>query len=193
MVQDNGHSIIYIKNMVCPRCIFAVDNLLKQNGIDIVKIELGKAEIKGSLSKEQKRLLQKELNDLGFELLDDKITRRVEQIKNAIIDFVHYQSNNVNMNLSDYIVSKLHQDYFSLSKIFSENESTTIEKYFILQKIERIKELLSYNELTLNEIALEMNYSSAAYLSTQFKQITGMTPSQYKLSETKNRKCLDSI
>ncbi len=179
--------------MVCPRCIFAVDNLLKQNGIDIVKIELGKAEIKGSLSKEQKRLLQKELNDLGFELLDDKITRRVEQIKNAIIDFVHYQSNNVNMNLSDYIVSKLHQDYFSLSKIFSENESTTIEKYFILQKIERIKELLSYNELTLNEIALEMNYSSAAYLSTQFKQITGMTPSQYKLSETKNRKCLDSI
>ena len=179
--------------MVCPRCIFAVDNLLKQNGIDIVKIELGKAEIKGSLSKEQKRLLQKELYDLGFELLDDKITRRVEQIKNAIIDFVHYQSHKVNMNLSDYIVSKLHQDYFSLSKIFSENESTTIEKYFILQKIERIKELLSYNELTLNEIALEMNYSSAAYLSTQFKQITGMTPSQYKLSETKNRKCLDSI
>ena len=179
--------------MVCPRCIFAVDNLLKQNGIDIVNIELGKAEIKGSLSKEQKRLLQKELNDLGFELLDDKITRRVEQIKNAIIDFVHYQSSNVNMNLSDYIVSKLHQDYFSLSKIFSENESTTIEKYFILQKIERIKELLSYNELTLNEIALEMNYSSAAYLSTQFKQITGMTPSQYKLCETKNRKCLDSI
>lgn len=179
--------------MVCPRCISAVDNLLKQNGIEIVNIELGKAEIKGSLSKEQKRLLQKELYDLGFELLDDKITRRVEQIKNAIIDFVHYQSNNVNMNLSDYIVSKLHQDYFSLSKIFSENENTTIEKYFILQKIERIKELLSYNELTLNEIALEMNYSSAAYLSTQFKQITGMTPSQYKLSETKNRKSLDSI
>ncbi|MBR1774318.1 MAG: helix-turn-helix transcriptional regulator [Bacteroidales bacterium] len=184
---------LYIKNMVCPRCVAAVDNFLKSNNFNVLSVELGKAVIDKEINSKEKDIIAKGLTDLGFELLDDRKTKTVERIKNAVVEFVHYQEDNLNQNLSDYIVSKLHSDYSSLSKMFSEQENITIEKYFIAQKTEKVKELLSYGELTLNEIAFKLNYSSAAYLSAQFKQVTGMTPSQYKASKSKDRKFLDSI
>ena len=184
---------IRIKNMVCPRCVAAVDNFLKSNNFNVLSVELGKAVIDKEINPVDKDIIAKGLKDLGFELMDGKKSRTVEQIKNCVIEFVHYQEGNLNQNLSDYIVSKLHSDYSSLSKMFSEQENITIEKYFIAQKTEKVKELLSYGELTLNEIAFKLNYSSPAYLSAQFKQVTGMTPSQYKASKSKDRKFLDSI
>ena len=193
MKQKDAINIIHIKNMVCPRCIAAVEKLLKKENFAVQSVELGKAVILGNIDKEQKRVLADGLKELGFELLDDRKTRIIEEIKTAVIEFVHYQENNLNINLSDFIVSKLHQDYTALSKLFSDNEQTTIEKYFIAQKVEKVKELLSYGELTLNEIAFKLNYSSSAYLSAQFKQVTGMTHSQYKSSDLQNRRTLDSI
>ena len=179
--------------MVCPRCIAAVRSLLEEENLPVKTVELGKAVVNADVSSNQKDNIKNKLIQQGFELLDDRKTIICGQIKNAVIEFVHYQEDNMNINLSDFIVSKLHQDYSSLSKLFSEEEHTTIEKYFIAQKIEKIKELLSYGELTLNEIAFKLNYSSSAYLSSQFKSVTGMTPSQYKSSANKNRKPLDSI
>jgi len=193
MEKDTANTELCIKNMVCPRCIEAVKHFLERQHYTIISIELGKAVIKETISKEERNNIAIGLKQLDFKLLDDKKEKTIEQIKNIVVDFVHYQENNLRENLSDYIVSKLHQDYSTLSKIFSENEKMTIEKYFILQKIEKIKELLSYGELNLNEIAFKLNYSSPAYLSAQFKKVTGLTPSQYKNSTNKNRKSLDSI
>ncbi|MBQ7984079.1 MAG: helix-turn-helix transcriptional regulator [Bacteroidales bacterium] len=184
---------LYIKNMVCPRCIAAVENLLNSNRLPVDTVELGKAVVNCNLSEMQLQQLGKELQLLGFELLDDRKKRICEQIKNAVVEFVHYQKGSSNLNLSDYIADRLHCDYSALSKIFSETENTTIEKYLIAQKTEKVKELLSYGELNLNQIADRLNYSSAAYLSSQFKAVTGMTPSQYKNSPHNKRLPLDSI
>ncbi|MGP1515530.1 MAG: helix-turn-helix domain-containing protein [Bacteroidales bacterium] len=193
MKQEPINTEIFIKNMVCPRCIMVVNKCLTKQHLTIISIELGKAVVKEYLSNTKKNIIAKELELLGFELLSNKKTKIIERIKNVVIAFVHYQKNNLHQNLSDYIAYSLHQEYSYLSKIFSEHENSTIEQYFIAQKIEKVKELLSYGELTLNEIAYSLNYSSSAYLSTQFKQITGMTPSKYKTMTHKNRKSLDAI
>ncbi|MCC8153439.1 MAG: AraC family transcriptional regulator, partial [Tannerellaceae bacterium] len=134
------------------------------------------------------------LTAVGFELLDDKRTQLIEKIKSIIIELVHHENSDLKINLSDYLTDKISSHtYHYLSNLFSETETITIEKYFIAQKIERVKELLAYDELTLNEIADQLNYSSTAHLSTQFKKITGLTPSQFKKRIHKNRTPLDSI
>lgn len=184
---------LYIKNMVCDRCIMAVDQTLRKNGLTPLNIELGKAEIDGNISKDKRDFLQKDLNSIGFELLDDHRHQTIEKIKTAIIELVHYKNNQSQINLSDYLQDKLHQDYSALSKLFSEYTSKTIERYYIEQRIERVKELLTYGEYTLTQIALMMNYSSTAYLSSQFKNITGMSPSQFKHLQKNTRKGLDKI
>ncbi|GAB1358490.1 hypothetical protein MASR1M31_02680 [Porphyromonadaceae bacterium] len=138
-------------------------------------------------------MLQERLREVGFELIDDRRTRIIEQVKNAVVELVHRDNAMLKVNLSDYVSDKIHQDYSSISHLFSEVENTTIEKYFIAQKIERVKELLVYDELTLNEIADLMNYSSAAHLSAQFKKITGLTPSHYKRIKENRRIPLDKI
>ena len=137
--------------------------------------------------------LQRELESIGFELLEDQRQQLVEQIKRSIIELVHQENNELKVNLSDFLVEQCHHDYSFLSKLFPEVCGITIEKYFIHQKIERVKELLAYNELSLSEIALLLNYSSTAHLSAQFKSVTGMTPTQFKQQEGGMRKPLDQI
>ena len=179
--------------MVCNRCIMVVQNELDKLGLDVKNIKLGEVTLDKEPTTDEKNKLDKALILLGFELIDDKKSRVIEKIKNVIIDLVHHQDNNTKTNLSDVLSSQLHHDYNYLSNLFSEVEGTTIEKYFIAQKIEKVKELLVYNELSLSEIALRLNYSSVAYLSNQFKKVTGLTPSYFKQIREDKRKPLDKV
>lgn len=184
---------LFIKNMVCNRCIMVVRDELNKLGLHVKSIKLGEVTLDREITPEEKLTLDKALNALGFELIDDKKSRIIEKIKNTIIELVHYQDSDTKINLSDALSSKLHYDYNYLSNLFSEVEGTTIEKYFIAQKIEKIKELLVYDELSLSEIAFRMNYSSVAYLSNQFKKVTGLTPSHFKQIGKDKRKPLDEV
>lgn len=178
--------------MVCDRCIMAVKDIFISLGITISSIKLGEVETAKELNSDQMKRLSDRLTAIGFELLDDKRSKLIEQIKTIIVEIV-YNRITIKTKLSNYISDKLHLDYKYVSALFSESEGITIEKYFITQKIERAKELLEYDELNLNEIAFELNYSSAAHLSTQFKKITGVTPSQFKDSAIKNRIPIDKL
>ncbi|SFN20914.1 AraC-type DNA-binding protein [Algoriella xinjiangensis] len=184
---------LFIKNMVCNRCIMVVQNELDKLRLDVKNIKLGEVTLDKELTDEQKKNFDAVLTSLGFELIDDKKSRIIEKIKNIIIELVHHQDNDTKNNLSDVLISKLHHDYNYLSNLFSEIEGTTIEKYFIAQKIEKVKELLVYDELSLSEIALRLNYSSVAYLSNQFKKVTGLTPSYFKQIREDKRKPLDKV
>jgi len=162
-------------------------------GLQPTTVELGEVELEKEISDEQKEVLLENLQVLGFDLIDDKKTKTVERIKNLIVDLVHHKNNELKINLSDYLAENLNQDYNSLSNLFSEIENTTIEKYFISQKIEKVKELLIYNELSLSEIADILNYSNVAHLSNQFKKITGFTPTSFKQSKDKMRIQIENI
>lgn len=184
---------IFIKNMVCDRCIMVVQNELEKLGLDAKNIKLGEVILFKEITSLEKENLSKTLEPLGFEVIDDKKGRIIEKIKNIIIDLVHHQDSDVKTNLSDVLSDKLHHDYNYLSNMFSEVEGTTIEKYFIAQKVEKVKELLVYDELSLSEIANRLNYSSVAYLSNQFKKVTGLTPSHFKQIKEDKRKPLDKV
>lgn len=183
----------FIKNMVCNRCIMVVQNELDKLSLDVRNIKLGEVILEKEPTLEEKKKLEEVLISLGFEIIDNKKSRIIEKIKNIIIELVHHQDNHIKNNLSDVLSSKLHHDYNYLSNLFSEVEGTTIEKYFIVQKIEKVKELLVYDELSLSEIALLLNYSSVAYLSNQFKKVTGLTPSHFKQIKEDKRKPLDKL
>src|SRR5690606_25162291 len=176
---------INIKNMVCNRCIMVVQNELDKLGFDVKNIKLGEVILDKEPTPEEIKKLEKALIPLGFEI--------IEQKKNVIIDLVHHQDNDSKTNLSEVLSEKLNHDYNYLSNLFSEVEGTTIEKYFIAQKVEKVKELLVYDELSLSEIAFRLNYSSVAYLSNQFKKITGLTPSHFKQIKEDKRKPLDEV
>ncbi len=181
--------------MVCPRCIETVQSIMENNGFQVESIMLGTVKIDQSLSDSQLDLISAELKNRGFELLHDKKSQVVEQAKAEIILWIHQNQEleNPTVNLSDHLARKLGIDYSALSHVFSSRVGLTIEKYTIQQKIERVKELLSYDELTASEIAIQMGYSSSAYLSSQFKKETGMTPGQFKKLKVQERKPLDSI
>lgn len=180
---------LYIKNMVCPRCITAVCNELENSGITVLSVELGEAEIKNELTPEEVRHTERSLQALGFELIGDRKSRIIEQIKTEIVYLIHHSGEILSTNLSVWLADKLHYEYTYLSNLFSEVEGTTIEKYHIAQRIEKVKELLVYDELSLAEIADKLGYSSAAYLSSQFKKVTGLTPTFYRsIKENKRMK-----
>ena len=179
--------------MVCNRCILVVQNELDKLGIEATNIKLGEITLKKDLTTTEREALENVLDPLGFQVIDDKKSRMIEKIKNVIIDLVHHQDNDAKTNLSDVLSDALHHDYNYLSNLFSDIEGTTIEKYFIAQKVEKIKELLVYDELSLSEIADRMNYSSVAYLSNQFKKVTGLTPSHFKQIREDKRKPLDKV
>lgn len=179
--------------MVCDRCIMVVQNELEKLGLDAKNIKLGEVILSKEITSLEKENLSKTLEPLGFEVIDDKKGRIIEKTKNIIIDLVHHQDSDVKTNLSDVLSDKLHHDYNYLSNLFSEVEGTTIEKYFIAQKVEKVKELLVYDELSLSEIANRLNYSSVAYLSNQFKKVTGLTPSHFKQIKEDKRKPLDKV
>lgn len=183
---------LYIKNMVCNRCKMVVRETLEKQGLIPKVVELGEIEMENQPSKNQLEKLRTGLKHFGFELIDDKKGRIIEKIKNQIVTMVHHSEEIPDTNLSVLISGKLKMDYNYLSNLFSEIEGTTIEKYYINQRIEKVKELLVYDELSLYEIADELGYSSVAYLSNQFKKITGLTPTFYKgLKDHKRRNIED--
>lgn len=185
--------VYFIKNMVCNRCIMAVQHIFETIGYPPVRIALGEVETSSDLSEREIVLLKTKLESIGFELIDDSKSRIIEKIKNTIVQLIHHDENEMKMNYSKFIESQLNKDYSYLSSLFSEIEGTTIEKYIINQKIEKVKELLVYDELTLSEIADKMGYSNVAYLSGQFKKVTGLTPSHFKQIKERKRKPLDEV
>lgn len=184
---------LYIKNMVCNRCKMVVKSELEKIGIFPVSVELGEVELVENFKENQKQELEIKLQSLGFELLEDKTTILIERIKCLIVDLVHHQENELKTNLSHYLSQQLVQDYSTLSNLFSEIQGMTIEHYFIAQKIEKVKELLMYKELTLSEIAIKLNYTDVAHLSNQFKKITGVTPTHFKKLKENNRLQIDGL
>lgn len=179
--------------MVCGRCKMVVKSEFEKLGLHTVSIELGEVELKENISENQKQELLHNLHAFGFDLIDDKKSRIIEKIKTLIIDLVHHKNNEISTNLSEYLSSNLNQDYNSLSNLFSEVESITIEKYFILQKIEKVKELIIYDELTLSQIAYFLNYSSVSHLSNQFKKVTGFSPSYFKQLKDRKRQQIEHL
>ncbi len=184
---------LHIKNMVCPRCVMAVEEVLTDLQIAYERVQLGEVVLGKALSKEQRKHLEQRLQSLGFELLESARSTTISKIKTLIIEQIHYSKEPMTMNFSDLIADKLHHDYGYLSRLFSSVEGMTIEKFITRQKIERVKELLFYNEMTLSEIAWQMGYSSVAYLSTQFKKETGMTPSQFRKDREPRLNSLDKL
>lgn len=184
---------LHIKNMVCPRCISAVRNELDQMKIDVISIELGEVETVNKLTPDELQQFDHSLKKIGFELIGDRKSRVIEQIKNEIVYLVHHSDEVLTTNLSTWLSDKLHYDYTYLSNLFSEVEGTTIEKYYIAQRVEKVKELLVYDELSLSEIADSLGYSSPAYLSSQFKKVTGLTPTFYKSIKDTKRKNINEL
>ena len=184
---------IFIKNMVCPRCIKAVKTTLKEMGIPYHSVELGKVFLFQSLDSDLEERFSKALENQGFEFLKGEKSALISKIKSLLIDQIHHSDQNLTTNYSDFLVDKLNHDYAYISRLFSSVVGITIEKYITKLKTEKIKELLIYDELTLSEIAFKLDYSSVAYLSTQFKKETGMTPSAFKKSKSNFRKSLDIV
>lgn len=183
---------LYIKNMVCPRCIMAVKEIFLKLNIEIESILLGEVVIRETISTQQKKQLADFLYEYGFELLSDNNQQLIEQIKSIVINKIHY-SDSASFNATQLLPASLHRDYSSLSKLFSSVEGISIEQYIILQRVERVKELLTYNQKTLSQIAFDLGYSSVAYLSAQFKKVTGLTPSEFKKERQGRRKSIDHL
>jgi AraC-like DNA-binding protein len=185
---------LHIKNMVCGRCIKTVTTIFEQAGIVPESVTLGVVKLKNKLSEGQEQQIKELLKTEGFEWLDDQHAKLIEEIKRSIIELVHYSNlDDMNKKLSGHLAEKLRKDYHYLSHLFSSVENTTIEQYFILQKTEKVKEWLVYNEFTLSEMAFRLGYSSVAHLSGQFKKTTGFTPSQFKNLKDRIRKPLDKL
>lgn len=179
--------------MVCPRCITAVEGIFNKLDIHYKNVTLGEVTLSAPLSNKLNEKLSLELLNVGFELLSDSKAQLISKIKAAIVNQIHYNNTVLNINFSQYLATHLHQDYQQLSKVFSAVEGITIEKYITKQKIEKVKELLYYNELSLSEIAVQMNYSSVAHISSQFKKETGMTPSAFKKLQKPGHIFLDNV
>jgi AraC-like DNA-binding protein len=183
---------LYIKYMVSNRCKMLVKDELKKLNLHFI-VNMGEVEIMENITDEQREQFRLALRESGLELMDDKKAMLIEKIKTIIIEMVHYTDELPKSNFSDYLSEKLNHDYTYLANLFSEYQGTTIEKYIIIHKIERVKELIIYNEVNLTEIAWMMHYSSVAHLSNQFKKITGLTPSHFKQLKVKSRSPIEDI
>ena len=183
---------IHIKNMVCRRCIMVVSNIFQEAGIDEALVEMGKVKVNNPIPEDELAQINSQLKSVGFEIINNHLIQIIEQIKKVIVNYV-YGNENQNVKFSALLTEQLNRDYNYLSSVFSSVEGTTIEKYMINLKIERVKEFLVYDEKTLSEIAFEMGYSSVAHLSGQFKRITGFTPSYFKRLGEQKRKSIDEV
>lgn len=181
--------------MVCNRCIMAVGKILQDLGLKPLRIELGTAVVEGSLDADTKDQLRARLEEYGFALIDDRRSRTVERICTAVIELVQSSQTQIpgKVNLSEYLSSRCHSDYSSLSKLFSSVKGMSIERYYIVQRIEKVKELLAYGEMSVSEIADSMGFSSPAHLSSQFKGVTGLTPREFKALKVKPLIPLDKV
>jgi len=184
---------LHIKNMVSNRCKMIVKQELQKLGLHFIIVELGEVEIMGDIEGEKLEQMKIALLQSGLELLDNKRSVLIERIKNTIIEMVHHSNEPIKINFSDYLAAKLNHDYTYLANLFSEVQGTTIEQFVISHKIERIKELIIYNELNITEIAWKMNYSSVAHLSNQFKKVTGLSPSHFRRLKVKRRSPIEEI
>ena len=181
--------------MVCNRCVLAVKQSIDALNLHIETITLGEVQLKeNSIDTSTFDQLKNKLDELGFEIIDDKKSRLIEQIKNIIIQQIHHQKNiDIKINWSSFLADQLNYEYNYLSTLFSSVEGITLEHYIIKQKVEKIKELIIYDELNISEIADKLAYSSVAHLSSQFKKITGQTPSEFKKSHNKSRNTIDKL
>jgi len=179
--------------MVSTRCKMAVKEELKKLGLHFILVDLGEVDIMENISAPMREQLRTALSNSGFELMDDKKAMLIEKVKNVIVEMVHYADELPKIKNSDYISEKLNHDYTYLANLFSEASGTTIEHFIIAHKIEKIKELIIYDELNITEIAWKMNYSSVAHLSNQFKKATGLTPSHFKKLKDKRRKPIEDV
>jgi AraC-like DNA-binding protein len=186
-------SKLTIKNMVCPRCIDTVNDIFVELNIETTSIKLGEVETVNVITPTQQDQLQNLLVNRGFEILEDNKSQVISQIKSIIVEQIHHSNQELKVNFSSLLTDALGHEYASLSRLFSSVEGVTIERFVLMQRIEKIKEFIFYNELTFSEIAIQMNYSSVAHLSAQFKKETGMTPTQFKKLKEQNRRSLDSI
>lgn len=184
---------LYIKYMVSNSCKILVKEELKKLGLHFIIVDLGEVDVMEDIAPEQREQLRLALLDNGFELMDDKKAILIEKIKNVIINMIHYSDEVIKINFSDYLSEKLNYDYTYLANLFSEVQGMTIEKYIIHNKVERIKELILYDELTISEIAWKLNYSSVSSLSNQFKKVTGFSPSYFKNLKIKKRTPIEEI
>ena len=184
---------IYIKNMVCNRCILTVADIMKKAGYPDADVRLGKVSVRDDIPEEKMRDIESELNQVGFEIIGDAKTILIEEIKKLTIEYVYELISESDENFSDFLVSRLNRDYGYLSRLYSSVEGTTIEKHLINMKIERVKEMLVYNQETLSEIAYKLGYSSVAHLSGQFRKVTGFTPSYFKKLGEDKRRSIDEV
>jgi AraC-like DNA-binding protein len=179
--------------MVSNRCKILVKDELRKLGLHFILVELGEAEVMETLSESQSEQLKAALLESGLELMDDKKSILIEKIKNVIVEMVHHTEELVKVNVSQLLQEKLNHDYTYLANLFSEVQGTTIEHFVIAHKVERVKELIMYGELSISEIAWKMNYSSVAHLSNQFKKVTGLSPSHFKQLKDKRRSPLEDV
>jgi AraC-like DNA-binding protein len=184
---------IFVKNMVSNRCKLVVKEELRKLGLHFIVVDLGEVEIMEDLTAEQRDKLRDALQVSGLELMDDKRAVLIEKIKTVIIEMVHHSDEMIKVNFSDYLSEKLKHDYTYMANLFSEIQGMTIAQFIISHKIERIKELIIYDELNITEIAWKMNYSSVAHLSNQFKKVTGLSPSHFKQLKERRRMPIDEI
>ncbi len=179
--------------MVSNRCKMVVKDELKKLGLHFIIVDLGVVDIMEDISDEKRALLKANLLESGLELMDDKRAILIEKIKNVIIEMIHYTDEPIKVTFSEYLSEKLNQNYTYLANLFSEVQGMNIEQFLILHKVERIKELIIYDELNITEIAWKMNYSSVAHLSTQFKKVTGLSPSHFKALKDKRRSPIEEL
>lgn len=190
---QSHHMKLFVKYMVSNRCKMLVKEKLKDLGLHYINVDLGTVEIMEDISPETKEQLKTALLKSGLELMDDKKAILIEKIQNVIIDMVHHMDEVPKVNFSDYLAEKINYDYTYLANLFSETKGITIEHFIILHKIERVKELIMYDELNLSEIAWKLHYSSVSHLSRQFKKVTGLTPSYFKSLKNKKRNPIENV
>jgi AraC family transcriptional regulator len=184
---------LFIKNMVCNRCVLTVENILRENQIPYNTVSLGEVDLGRNLSKEEIKSIQTSLHKVGFELIETRVNKIIEDIKQAVLEYINLGLDSQNQKLSSFITKTISYDYSYLSDLFSSVEGKTIEQYFILQRIEKVKELLVYDQLSLTEISYQTGFSSVHHLSSQFKKVTGLTPSHFKKIGIERRKSLDQL
>jgi len=184
---------LFIKNMVCRRCIMTVESVLTALNIPFKSVSLGEVELETTPTHDELKKIQKDLNKAGFELIETRVNKVIEDIKQTVMEYLNLGMDNENLKLSSFITKKIPYDYSYLSDLFSSVEGKTIEQFFILQRIERVKELLVYDQFSLTEISYQTGFSSVHHLSSQFKKVTGLTPSHFKKIGAAKRKSLDSL
>lgn len=192
--KEQGQTHIIVKNMVCPRCIETVKSVFDTHGESPLSVALGVVQLQRPLTTETFRKVEDDLENHGFEILKDQKAQLIGKMKSLVVELIHYEQDDLkHLNFSTYLSERLLHDYAYLSRLFSSVEGITLERYIVKQKIEKVKELLFYNELTLSEIAHRLHYSSVAHLSAQFKKETGMSPSTFKKNNKPSRNSLDAL